>query len=118
MVIFFDGGCLGGNSHGVAYGSASFDGKIVKYSFGEGSNNEAEYKTFLQVLSFLIVNRVESPTIYTDSALVVNQVLGKWKVKAPNLRRLHAQAQREFQTVKDAKLEWVPRDNIVAILGH
>lgn len=117
MVIYFDGGCLGGNRFGKAYGSASFNGKIETYDFGVGSNNEAEYKTFHKVLDYLIENKIKDALVYGDSALVINQVLGINKVNAPHLKPLKISACKKMKELS-IDLVWVPRETILEKLGH
>jgi ribonuclease H / adenosylcobalamin/alpha-ribazole phosphatase len=44
-----------------------------------------------------------------DSALVVNQLNGRWKVKAEHLKPLHRQAISLMRQFADIKITWVPR---------
>src|SRR5919197_2194350 len=44
-----------------------------------------------------------------DSALLVNQLNGRWKVKAAPLKPLHEQADSLIQQFADIKIAWVPR---------
>lgn len=44
-----------------------------------------------------------------DSALLVNQLNGRWKVKAEHLKPLHKQALSLIQQFADIKITWVPR---------
>ena len=61
---------------------------------GRVTSNEAEYLavfTALQEIQKLPLRSdqpLEECTIYTDSALVVGQLTGKWKVNAPHLKTL------------------------------
>ncbi len=68
------------------------NGKKTLYSSwysGEQTNNVAEYSALIGLLRELKV----PAEIFCDSALVVNQVMGKWKVKHENMKPLHAEAQ-------------------------
>ena len=44
-----------------------------------------------------------------DSLLLVNQLNGKWQVKAEHLKPLHEQASSLIQQFADIKITWVPR---------
>jgi ribonuclease HI len=52
------------------------------------SNNFAEYQGLILLLEFLYTRSIRNVVIYTDSELVVNQTLGKWEVKQPDLKVL------------------------------
>ena len=52
------------------------------------TNNYAEYQGLILLLEFLYTRSIRNVVIYTDSELVVNQTLGKWEVKQPNLKVL------------------------------
>jgi len=60
---------------------------------GKATNNVAEYKALIAALEWLITNKPKFTTdplchFYLDSALVVNQLNGLWKIKKPHLRQL------------------------------
>ena len=58
-------------------------------------------------------------TIYCDSRLTVFQVSNGWKVNEPTLKILNKQAKELFVPMrKDVRIIWVPRKNIVQVLGH
>lgn len=57
---------------------------------GIKTNNEAEYFGLLNALNWLTSNQanyqIDQVTIYMDSELIVRQMEGSYKVKAPNLK--------------------------------
>ncbi len=53
-----------------------------------------------------------------DSQLVIYQVTGKWKVKTPHIRPLHAEAVQLLAQFKHADVQWHARSNSVRALGH
>ncbi len=59
---------------------------------GIATNNEAEYHALIEGLKALTEWKPDRLEIYLDSKLVVEQVKGKYKVKKPELQRLHKQA--------------------------
>lgn len=87
------------------------------------TNNQAEYRTLIAALESLIQTPDVDPAsvdleICGDSKLVIEQVAGRWKVKHPELRPLHATARdlvRQFRTVT---LTWHRRTVSVDVLGH
>lgn len=63
----------------------------VGAQIGQGTNNEAEYQSLLAGMRHALKLGFWSLTVRSDSALVVNQVNGLWKVKDGRLKRLHAE---------------------------
>ncbi len=99
-VLVFDGGSQG--NPGWGYGSYAItrvrDGaqRLERLELGDGyTNNEAEYDTLiaaLQDLSQRIEEAGRQPQEFAlevrgDSALVINQLQGKWRAKEPRMRQ-------------------------------
>ena len=94
-ILYADGGARG--NPGIAAGGAVLwnhdQTKVIK----EGSvfvgynntNNEAEYQGLLLGLEFTKNLSIKHLTIKMDSLLVVNQVNGKWAIRAPHLKPFH-----------------------------
>lgn len=75
---------------------------------GDHTNNEAEYTALLEGLRFIDENKIEDVVVAGDSLLVVNQVLGKYKCKAENLKNFH----REARTLIGKRaIKHVPRNS-------
>lgn len=83
--------------------------EIRKY-LGRGTNNEAEYKALIEAVSHLSDVKSREVRIHTDSQLVANQMNGKWKVKDPKLKALHAKASRLAAAIPRLKIEYIPRE--------
>ncbi|MBK6765778.1 MAG: ribonuclease HI family protein [bacterium] len=68
---------------------------------GHGTNNEAEYRALIRLLEVcasdpVITGRGASILrVACDSLLIVNQVLGEWKIKEPRLQELNSEVQRK-----------------------
>ena len=62
------------------------------YFLGVTTNNEAEYQGLLHGLKVALEIGAKDLSIIADSQLMVRQVMGQYKVKAPNLKPLHAKA--------------------------
>ena len=76
---------------------------------GTGTNNEAEYcGLLLGMREARDRYKLGKLIIRMDSALVVNQVNGKWKCKAENLKPYLKAAKSLLQP--GWILEWIPRD--------
>jgi ribonuclease HI len=73
------------------------------------TNNDMEYGA---VIMALMLCR-DGDTIYSDSQLVVNQVVNNWKVNALNLKEKNKLA-KQLLKERDAKLVWIPREQNLA----
>lgn len=67
--------------------------KIYSYStkLGFGTNNEAEYKSLIKLLVDADRLGIKEIEIFGDSALVINQINGVFKVKDPKMKHLLSQ---------------------------
>ena len=75
--------------------------KIAQFAscLGARTNNEAEYEAVIAGLLICSMADLVDPIIYTDSAVVANQVNGKWKCKNAALMPL-------LMTVEEIKAEF------------
>ena len=118
----FDGLCEPKNPGGVAtYGVVvGHNGETVYRDAGlafaepwsdEASNNVAEYSALIKGLEWLKQNsHLKSDVVIRgDSNLIINQLAGKYKVKAPRIIELYQRAAELFSEFEKARLEWVDR---------
>lgn len=86
------------------------------------TSNEAEYMTMLSLLRFIRDYSKENKnffwTVYADSKLVVKQLTKKYQVNAENLIGLNREGKELLNEIKNIEIVWVPRKEIVKILGH
>lgn len=130
ITLVTDGGSLG--NPGKGYGSFQIKdqegfSEIIRLEFpGIVTNNQAEYQTLNAALEAAQrhagergweLNRI-CVRVRTDSQLLVNQVLGRWKVKNEGLRPLNAAATNHLRRFGSTDIGWWPRSKTVAILGH
>jgi ribonuclease HI len=128
MYLIFDGG-NGGHKVMVGYGSFHLydvkGGKLLmtgSFQWNEPmTNNEAEYKTLLSALE-KILEIYPYPSyllIEGDSELVRNQVSGIWQItiKGKHLQ-LYRDAIRALLQNISYEYNHIPRDEVVAVLGH
>lgn len=121
-MLNFDGLCEPRNPGGVAtYGViVRQDGKKVYEDHGladadpwsnEASNNVAEYSGLIRGLEWLKKSdHLDSPIVIRgDSRLVINQLNGSFKIKAPRLVELYHKAKELVSEFKFMRIEWVDR---------
>jgi len=127
FAIVFDGGSLG--NPGKGYGSFQISAPTgvlahEKLNFGDRvTNNQAEYRTLIAALERLAADlggdvAQTAVVVNGDSALVVNQVNGDWKVKHPDLAPLHRRAVELLGAFGKTDVRWHRRSNSVKVLGH
>ncbi len=125
--IVFDGGSLGNPGKGYGSYEITSHGEVVRHTrheYGNNvTNNQAEYQTLIEALKWLATQLGDSAStakvlVNGDSLLVLNQLLGKWKVKNEGLRPLHKEASSLIKLYKDVSLVWHARSNSVKRLGH
>jgi ribonuclease HI len=89
-------GASRGNPGPAGYGvyMTTDSGEIIEISgfLGTTTNNVAEYEGLLEALSTAREEGATDVEIISDSLLLVNQMLGEFRVKHPNLAPLFAKA--------------------------
>lgn len=105
LVAHVDGGARG-NPGPAGYGvvlTGSDGRKIDELSgfLGIQTNNVAEYSGLLAALDYAHKHGYRALKVVADSELLVKQIRGEYKVKAPNLQELHSRAR-----VLIRSLEW------------
>lgn len=84
--------------------------EVSQYLGDNKTNNNAEYQGLILTLEKFLTLGLSGPcTVHLDSLLVVNQVLGLWKVNAPDLIPLHEKAQALVKKI-GANIRHVPRN--------
>ncbi|OGL54090.1 hypothetical protein A3K55_02570 [Candidatus Shapirobacteria bacterium RBG_13_44_7] len=105
--VYTDGGARG-NPGPAGYGLVVYDQshQILyqeKKFLGVKTNNEAEYLGLIAALAWVQNNSskfsLHQITFYSDSELLVRQILGLYKVKSKNLKPLFATAQNLFTQI-------------------
>ena len=77
----------------------------------KNTNNYAEYMGIILGMAFAIEKKIHNLHIKGDSLLVINQLLGKWKVNSDNIKPLYTQAKKLMGLFKVVTLSHVKRDN-------
>jgi probable phosphoglycerate mutase len=78
-------------------------------SLGRATNNVAEYRALLEALRLAEERAAEDVAIQADSELVVRQILGRYKVKHPDLKPLFEEAKRRIGRFRSFGIRHVPR---------
>jgi ribonuclease HI len=99
------------------------DGKMETTSFsekiGKGTNNEAEMSALHKAIEICAENHFDEPLIHTDSMLVANVVIGRWRVRSPLLQKKVEAIAELIMKTRDGmggyfkpEIKWVPRTDI------
>ena len=79
-------------------------------ALGEGTNNVAEYRALLFALERLAERGAARAEIRSDSELLVRQMAGRYKVRHPALKPLHAEARSLLGRIGPCDIFHVPRE--------
>jgi ribonuclease HI len=79
-------------------------------ALGKTTNNVAEYRALLLALKRAEERSASEVTISSDSLLLVEQVLGNYKVKAIHLKPLHAEAVARARRFRRFAIRHIPRE--------
>jgi ribonuclease HI len=113
-VAHIDGGARG-NPGPAGYGvsieqkGAGVIAELYGY-LGIATTNTAEYAALLALLEYAGTVRPAALKILSDSELLVRQMEGRYRVKDPKLRVLHAEARRLLAGLPNVSLAHVRRE--------
>ncbi|XP_049405316.1 uncharacterized protein LOC125868805 [Solanum stenotomum] len=109
--MYFDGAAhRGGAGAGVVFITSQEE--ILPFSFSLKqccSNNVAEYQALILGLEMAVDMKQLNLQVFGDSQLVINQLLGSYEVKKPELRPYHDYAQKLIGWLGDVTLQHVRR---------
>lgn len=111
-IAYIDGS---GNSERIQACATVLDISGVEYSDTQilaphTTNNVGEYSGLLLCLRYAKQLGVESLQIHSDSRLIVEQVLGNWKCKEADLRRLREKVYESAKGFRSLTISWIPRE--------
>ena len=114
IVAYIDGGARGNpGPAGFGVRIEAPDGEMIEEfhrSIGIATNNVAEYNGLLAALEWASANGVRDVLIRSDSLLLVQQMLGNYKVKNTGLQPLHAKARSLVRRLGRVLFEHVRRE--------
>ena len=113
LVVHVDGGARGNPGPAAAAAVLSTpDGEVideVAEPIGHATNNVAEYRGLLLGLERARALGATEVEVVNDSELVAHQVNGRYKVKHPDMKPLHAEATSALAGFARWSLRSVPR---------
>jgi ribonuclease HI len=120
IALYCDGGARG-NPGPAAIGALVLDPSTqpptrlatVSERIGVATNNVAEYRAVIAGLEAARAFPARAIQVRADSLLVIEQLKGRWRVKQPHLRPLHAQARALLDAYDEVDLAHVRRDQNV-----
>jgi ribonuclease HI len=115
MIIAYTDGGARGNPGPAGFGVRieRADGTLVDElheSIGIATNNVAEYRGLIAALEWARAHGETEVLLRSDSLLLVQQMLGNYKVKHPGLQPLYAKARLLAQDVGRVRYEHVRRE--------
>lgn len=113
FTLFCDGASRGNPGPG-AYGYALLENEDIVFqegaTLGVVTNNVAEYEGLLKGLEKSLELGATSLIIKSDSQLLVRQLLGQYKVRAPHIIPLVDKAKRLLRQFKKTEIIHIPRE--------
>ncbi len=112
MIAYTDGCCLGNPGRMGAGVVLIHEGKTVKEIaryLGMGTNNMAEYTAILLAVEEAKRMGAKGLSVRSDSKLLVNQLCGEYRVKAPHLREIMGKIWKAGEGMT-LHFEWIPRE--------
>ena len=113
VVAYIDGGARGNpGPAGFGVRVEESDGTLIEEfaeSIGVATNNVAEYRALLAALEWAMRDGRDQLHVRSDSLLLVQQMLGNYKVKNAGLQPLHAKARMLAHQIGRVTFEHVGR---------
>ena len=113
LVVHVDGGSRGNPGPAAAAAVLSTpDGDVVDeaaQTLGRTTNNVAEYRGLLLGLERAAALGADEVEVINDSELIAHQVNGRYKVKHPDMKPLHAEALQALKQFDRWSIRPVPR---------
>lgn len=114
LIVYTDGGARGNPGPAaigvVIYGVGERPIRQIGEYIGDGTNNQAEYKALIRGLTEAVMLSAKEVICFLDSELVVRQLIGKYKVKEPELKNLIAEVLRLSNKFLSIEFKHIPRE--------
>jgi len=114
LTLHSDGGSRGNpgpaGAGAVLYDEQGQEVAALSRYLGRTTNNEAEYQALLMGLKRAQELGAQRLTVKMDSELIVRQLEGKYRVKAPGLKPMYDQAKRLLQGFASVTILHVRRE--------
>ncbi len=113
LTLFCDGASRGNPGPG-SYGFVIYENGILiskeGRALGSVTNNVAEYAGLIQGLVKCIALEATQLTVKSDSQVLVRQLNGQYKVKAPHLQELVREAKELLKNFNSVQILHIPRE--------
>jgi ribonuclease HI len=117
LIVACDGASRGNpGPAGIGVEITNEDGEVlaeIARGIGETTNNVAEYTAVIEGLARAAELGAGSVTLRSDSQLLISQLTGRYRVKAPHLQPLHRRARSIAAGFDRVSFEHVPREENV-----
>ena len=114
LKIYTDGAARGNPGPG-ACAFIFVKGETIIYSdskyLGSVTNNKAEYNAVIAALKKAVEYTRWNVHVYSDSALVVNQLNGEWQITKDHLKVLYDEVMQHKGGFETVEFSWVGRTN-------
>ena len=114
LTLHSDGGSRGNpgpaGAGAVLYDDQGQEVAALSRYLGRTTNNEAEYQALLMGLKRAQELGAQRLTVKMDSELIVRQLEGQYRVKAPGLKPMYAEAKRLLQGFASVTILHVRRE--------
>jgi probable phosphoglycerate mutase len=115
LIAYIDGGARGNpGPAGFGFRIERPDGAVVEEiaeSIGVATNNVAEYRGLIAALEWARAHGHRALHVRSDSLLLVQQMLGRFRVRNPGLQPLHAKARLLAHEIGRVTFEHVRRES-------
>lgn len=111
--VFTDGGSRGNPGKAACAFVVFRDGKLFHEEssyLGITTNNQAEYSALLLALKFLNSNNLPEAKVYSDSELMVKQILKLYKVKESSILKIYNEVTKEISKLKKFEISHIRRE--------
>lgn len=112
--LYVDGGSRGNPGPAAsAYVVKRSSGEIVKskgFHLGRATNNVAEYIALLRGLEAVLTEGIREIDIFSDSELMVRQIIGEYRVRSVDLMELFEQVQRKLLSFDRWQIKHIRRE--------
>lgn len=118
--VHFDGACQPPEGGGVATFGFTVEGPVLNHEdkglavapwTPRATNNVAEYTAAIRALEWLHEQSYTGPVrVMGDSQLVIRQMNGQYRVRAPHLQEYHAHLRRLAGVFDRVDFVWIPRE--------
>ena len=93
----------------VLDGEKNILAEVSEY-IGDATNNVAEYKALIRGVEKALEFSPSRVDIFADSELMVRQLNGRYKVRAPSILPLYNEARKLLGMLSESKVQYVPRE--------